>query len=663
MSDPQPSEVRVNGKVGTVGGKYRIANHTVSTDGVFLRYGDVIDCLLRKEKRQKFWRINEIYSIAPSEEKSTLTSLLEECYIDVFDKPLSTPWTWSDRGPDVDVLEFRDYRLAKKWFSKRYHPILKLMNLHRYDLEMFPTCENLGDVYRLLRETPYKACGLSPEVLAQVRGIPEMTKEEWFWHRALHGLYEHQRSNSHVCTPVEEWIGGCDVTPISDMVTIHDGHVYFSHVREIELRLASALSALIRSKPSTMIYCNDPLIDSILSNRISLVTGEAGTGKTTLLGKIVDFLYRMGIGVFVTSFTGKAVYRVRQVIKDYNVIRNGYPLVDAGTMDSALLKWRGRWAIFPYEVIIIDEISMVSNELMSRWLDRFNNHHRRFILVGDVNQLEPIGQGALLREIQPLIPVFRLEKNHRSDLDIVNVGRAILNGSTLPPQTRRFGHQEQSPLQFIINHLESLKKERFVFLCLRNYVVNQINTFCQRWFTGEPKEIHQLNVGDPVVVNQNVRSVVAIKNFDNGTHEVSLMPLFNGMDGRVVHIDNVSVVVRFGDRDVRFVVPYNAKKNVYVDGGGEEEIVVKEDAPPTSLLQLAYAMTIHKAQGSEWNVVIVVLEQKSQWMNRRTLYTAVTRAKSRLMILSDQRTLDETIRRQSPPRIDFLGKEILAVGC
>lgn len=657
MSDPQSSEVRVNDKVGTVGGKYRIANHTVSIDGIFLRYGDVIDCLLRKEKRQKYWRIHEIYSIAPSEEKTTLTSLLEDCYRDVFDKPLLTPWTWSGRDPDVDVLEFPDYRLAKKWFSKRYHPILKLMNLKRYDLEMFPTCENLGDVYRLLRETPYKACGLSPETLAQVRGIPEMTDDEWFWHRALHGLYEHQRSNSHVCTPVEEWTGG-DITPISDMVTIHDGHVYFSHVREIELQLAFSLSELIRSKPSTTIHCDNPLIDSILSNRISLVTGEAGTGKTTLLGKIVDLLYEKGIGVFVTSFTGKAVYRVRQVIKDYDAIRNGYPLVDAGTMDSALLRWRGRWSLFPYEVIIIDEISMVSNELMSRWLDRFDNYHRRFILVGDVNQLEPIGQGALLREIQPLIPVFRLEKNHRSDLDIVNVGRAILNGSTLPPQTRRFGHQEQSPLQFVLNHRESLKKERFVFLCLRNHVVNQINTFCQRQFTGEPKEIHQFNVGDPIVVNRNVKSVVAT-NAVNATGERFLMPLFNGMDGRVVHIDRFEVVVRFGGRDVRFVVPYNMKKNVSVDG--EEEIIVNEDSPPTSLLQLAYAMTIHKSQGSEWNVVIVVLEPKSQWMNRRALYTAVTRAKSRLMILSDHRTLMETIRRQSPPRIDFLRKEILAI--
>ena len=127
------------------------------------------------------------------------------------------------------------------------------------------------------------------------------------------------------------------------------------------------------------------------------------------------------------------------------------------------------------------------------------------------------------------------------------------------------------------------------------------------------------------------------------------------LDGRVVFADRSSVVVRFDDGDVRF---YRGKDD-QIDS--EEEIVADDDDLSTGLLQLAYALTIHKSQGSEWNVVIVVLEPKSQWMNRRTLYTAVTRAKSRVMILSDQRTLVETIRRQSPPRIDFLGKEILAI--
>jgi hypothetical protein len=197
--------------------------------------------------------------------------------------------------------------------------------------------------------------------------------------------------------------------------------LYLEYPYMAERRVSEEIGKLI-DKQSTFSTKNKPItffretlnseqqsaITGCLNSSVSVITGGAGTGKTTIIGEIISNLEQADVTYMVGSFTGKAVSRLREVVR--------------GRAPATLNRLISRAAGVPeFQVLIIDEASMVTTDLMYEFGAQFNWGFD-IIFVGDINQLQPIGWGCLFEQViqSQQIPVFKLKTNMRSDAQGAN---------------------------------------------------------------------------------------------------------------------------------------------------------------------------------------------------------------------------------------------------
>lgn len=389
-------------------------------------------------------------------------------------------------------------------------------------------------------------------------------------------------------------------------------------------------------------------VTECIRNGLFILSGGPGTGKTTTINMIIRYFEAEGLDIFLAAPTGRAAKRMTEATGfEARTIHRMLEL-NSALSDEATRKVRfERNEENPLEtdVIIIDEMSMVDIQLFQALLKAVVPG-TRLVLVGDVNQLPSVGPGQVLRDLiqSGQFPMVELEKIFRQaeESDIIVNAHRINNGQqiALDNKSKDFFMLERNDVNVIYKHMIQLIREKLpkyvkatpfdiqVLTPMRKGSLGceTLNGILQQYLNppDPAKKEHQTGSG----LYREGDKVMQVKNnyqleweivskygipVDKGTG------VFNGDMGRILRIDEGSASM---------VVEYDEQRRVTYPFSLLEE------------LELSYAITIHKSQGSEYPAVLLPLLGGARMLfNRNLLYTAITRAKSCVTILGSSGTV------------------------
>ena len=371
------------------------------------------------------------------------------------------------------------------------------------------------------------------------------------------------------------------------------------------------------------------------SIRIASVTGEAGTGKTYVLGDAYSHCVAMGMTVSLSAPTGRAAARIREATGHHAQTCHrllGYGAPDPNDPLDESIPHRSRSNPIPADMLFIDESSMLSEELYRNLVDAMQRGACiRFF--GDINQLPPVkADVSPFMRVLEKFPKVVLTTNYRSTDGIVKAARQIIKGN-LPTNNERFAMikiQHQLGLtildKFISPDMMDAKKVQIIMPTRTGKLgTNIVNSYIQSKINTNKKT---MNLGIRDDVEQGADDVVRIKPGDKilWTKNDYQLNLMNGMIGRVIDFDLMEgdVVCEFEGKD--YTIPS------MIDG--YDEIRGKSFSyDPRKYIDLAYAITTHKSQGSEFGRIIIMLYW-SGVLTRQNFYTAVTRGREHVTVIA-----------------------------
>lgn len=380
----------------------------------------------------------------------------------------------------------------------------------------------------------------------------------------------------------------------------------------------------------------------VLKNQLSVVTGAAGTGKTYLITTLINYLVKNGFRVAVAAFTGKAAKRMEELLQCN---------VDTKTIHR-LLEYDGktfnvnRHNQLEYDAVIVDEASMIDSPIAWRLLTAIDHSKTMVVLAGDHHQLPPVGVGNVFRDLVrgDIVPTTELIEVQRSRGILLASQSDILKGTIALQRVPEWVVLENKPtaaeiLATIESMYQGALKEKLGFDVLTEVQLltpkhdgpigtKKLNTLIQaiiqkQHFGVEVSPKQKFYVGDRVVQTVN--------NYDTG--------IMNGETGRVMTVlDNGNIVVDFSGLTVELLKAEGHLADI----------------------SLAYALSIHKSQGSEYPCVIVIVHSSHSFMLHRNLfYTAVTRAQQTAIILGDRRSIARAANRvEASKRRTFISEMI-----
>ncbi len=381
---------------------------------------------------------------------------------------------------------------------------------------------------------------------------------------------------------------------------------------------------------------------------VLVITGGPGVGKTTLLGAILAVLRVKGLRLVLCAPTGRAAKRLTEATG--LGAKTIHRLLEVDPANGAF-KHDARRPLAG-DVFVVDEASMVDLPL-AHALVRAIPRHAALLLVGDADQLPPVGPGCVLRDViaSGAVPVVRLNEVFRQAAEsriVTNAHR--VNRGLLPFYPRSRGEGAEGSDFYFVAAEESARGAELVLKLVRESIPQrfgfhpvdevQVLTPMQRGELGA----HALNLALQAALNPTGPAVERFGwTFRVGDKVMQLendydKDVFNGDIGRVSALDEDgrALVVRFDGRDVTYAF---------------DEL--DEIAP-------AYAVTVHKAQGSEYPAVVVpVHTQHFPLLQRNLLYTAITRARKLVVLVGTTRALAIAVRRtEARSRITTLAERL-----
>ena len=393
-------------------------------------------------------------------------------------------------------------------------------------------------------------------------------------------------------------------------------------------------------------------VKEAVRNGLLVITGGPGTGKTTTINTIIRYFEMEGMDIFLAAPTGRAAKRMSETTGfEARTIHRMLEL--NGGMEGSAGFERNETNPLETDLVIIDEMSMVDITLMNSLLKAIAPG-TRLILVGDINQLPSVGPGSVLKDIiqSEAFNVVMLTKIFRqaSTSDIIVNAHKINRGEevSLDNKSMDFFFLKRYEADIIINVVLQLVKQKLpkfvdatpydiqVLTPMRKGLlgVERLNGILQQYLNPPDQSKREKEHGD--MVFREGDKVMQTKNNYQLEWEICTkfgltvdkgMGIFNGDMGIITEINDFAETM-----------------TVEFDEGRKVEYSYKL----LDELELAYAITIHKSQGSEYPAVVIpLLSGPSMLMNRNLLYTAVTRARKCVTLVGNDTTFNQMIQNTS----------------
>ncbi len=386
-------------------------------------------------------------------------------------------------------------------------------------------------------------------------------------------------------------------------------------------------------------------------NGVFILSGGPGTGKTTTINVIIKYFLAEGMDIYLAAPTGRAAKRMTEATGyESRTIHRMLELNGEAAGESRAAKFeRNESNPLETDVIIVDEMSMVDLFLFQALLKAVTVG-TRLIMVGDVNQLPSVGPGQVLRDIMSShrFPMVVLEKIFRQagESDIVWNAHRIHAGEqlALDNKSKDFFFLERNDTNVIYKHMIQLITEKLppyvgaqpydiqVLTPMRKgkLGVETLNGILQRYLNPASEEKKEYLAGETLFREQD--KVMQIKNNYQLEWEVVSKYGIPIDKGAGIFNGDIGIIRQINEYAHEVVVEYDEHRQVTYAFAQLDEI------------ELAYAVTIHKSQGSEYPAVIIpLLTGPRMLFNRNLLYTGVTRAKNCVTILGSRHIVQEMV--------------------
>ena len=410
-------------------------------------------------------------------------------------------------------------------------------------------------------------------------------------------------------------------------------------------------------------------IKAINDNNVCVITGGPGTGKTTIIKVIIELFKNKGMKPVLCAPTGRAAKRMTEATgEDAKTLHRLLELT--GSKDNELDNYNTELLVTPIDgdIIIVDEMSMVDMFLMNYLMNGIYNG-TKLVMVGDIDQLPSVGPGAILKDIIMSEKITTVTLNHifrqaaKSKI-IVNAHRVNEGEGFIEAKKSKISIDDD------LEEVELLNDFFFVSDNNSDSIIENIISLC----SGRLKQYGDYNFLD------NIQIITPTKKGPSGTKELNkiLQEKLNPQDSSKNERKYGDIVFRVNDRVMQIKNNYNmiwekydkVSKKTEVGNGvfnGELGLIKSIDSEENNILvqfddgkiaiyesedleeiEHAYAITIHKAQGSEFDVVLMPVYQIAPMLQTRNLlYTAITRAKKLIIIMGNRSIIDFMIKNNN----------------
>ena len=434
-----------------------------------------------------------------------------------------------------------------------------------------------------------------------------------------------------------------------------------------EKRIETILQRILKEQGLELDELQKNAVLECVKHGIMILSGGPGTGKTTTINTIIRYFDEEGMDILLAAPTGRAAKRMTEATGYEARTIHRMLEINGGMEDGSRARFeRNGENPLEADVVIIDEMSMVDIYLFQSLLEAVSVG-TRLILVGDVDQLPSVGPGQVLRDLieSKCFPTVMLKKIYRQagESDIVMNAHRINMGQKieLNNKSRDFFFLPRSDVQVIYKHMIQLITEKLpryveaqpydiqVLTPMRkgSLGVETLNEILQRYLNPADPSKQEHTTGERIFREGD--KVMQIKN--NYQLEWEIVSRYG------IRIDSGSGVFNGDIGTIRRIREESSTMQVEYD----EHRLVEYTFSQLDEIELAYAITIHKSQGSEYPAVLLpLLSGPKLLMNRNLLYTAVTRARKCVTILGSQEMVDGMIGNENQyHRYTGLGKRIL----
>ncbi len=454
----------------------------------------------------------------------------------------------------------------------------------------------------------------------------------------------------------------------SDMIAVYSSKFYY-----MELNVARMLSELnvIACNDDELVRCNLKRIEqrseieleelqkeavvNAVRNGITIITGGPGTGKTTIINMIIKYFAMEKMNVSLAAPTGRAAKRMSETTGcEASTIQRLLHLNAGGDLESGGFYYEmNEDNPLDSDVVIIDEMSMVDLPLFNALLKAISVG-TRLILVGDTNQLPSVGPGSVLKDLirSECFNVVKLQKIFRQaeQSDIVVNAHRIQQGVSVKMDNKSndFFFLKRDNADTILGNIVLLVKDKLpkyvnatsneiqVLTPMRKGILGvvNLNRILQRYLNPPDGKKKEKEFGD--VIFRVGDKVMQIKNNYQLEWEITSKYGIAIDKGLGVFNGDTGVITDINEHCDSVTVEYDGMRKVNYSTAMLEEI------------ELAYAVTIHKSQGSEYPAVVIpILSGPKMLFNRNLLYTGVTRARNCVVLLGDDTMIEYMIGNEN----------------
>lgn len=394
-----------------------------------------------------------------------------------------------------------------------------------------------------------------------------------------------------------------------------------------------------------------------------IITGGPGTGKSTIIKGILDIIQKDNprTRILMAAPTGRAAKRMEETtghkastlhrLLEFNPIDKRFSRNNKNPLDA--------------DVIIVDESSMIDLELFGDFVDAVDNN-TRLIMVGDIDQLPPVGAGYVFRDLieSGIVPVVQLNKVFRqADGSFIKVNAAaVRDGST---------KLSADPNSFVFDAFKRRDDRSDIQAVLSKTLSRFTENYNKLYPIFKEKTIYQVQILSPMR-----KGLVGVENLNHLVQGIHNPPSDKKKQFTFSkRTESTDVVYREGDKvmqitndydklvfngDLGIIVEVHTIDNVMVVEFENGERVSYDKSEIRDNLVLAYATTVHKSQGSEYNTVLVISSYAHAMMRQRNLfYTAITRAKEKVHVIGDVQSVAISIKTIDQAKRNSRLKELL----